>query len=115
MQEDKNGEDMTITPGSTDLVYIRSCSQCKFGVHGRSAKCIIGKLYPHPLPCAHTYICLCRIYRMHASSIYRIQPSMTVNILGSPESCKDVKVEFEEPIMSGTLVCKTHVTDHPGS
>lgn len=40
---------------------------------------------------------------------------MTVNILDSPESCKDVKVEFEEPIMSGTLVRKTHVADHPGS
>lgn len=53
MQEDKNGEDMTITPGSTDLVYIRSCSQCKFGVHGRSAKCIIGKRTPTPFP-VHT-------------------------------------------------------------
>ena len=33
---------------------------------------------------------------------------MIVIVLESPESCKDVKVEFEEPIMSGTLVCKSH-------
>lgn len=42
-QEHKEGESVTVTPRSTDLVYIRSCSQCKFRVCGKSAKCIIGE------------------------------------------------------------------------
>ena len=56
LQEDKSGENVTITPRSIDLVYIRSCSQCKFGVHGKSAKCIIGKLPTPSLVHQHSYI-----------------------------------------------------------
>ena len=32
-----------MTPQLTDMIFIRNCKQCKFGVHGKAAKCIIGK------------------------------------------------------------------------
>ena len=44
VQVSKEGEQITVTPQPTDMIFIRNCRQCKFGVHGKAAKCIIGKL-----------------------------------------------------------------------
>ncbi|XP_064391311.1 uncharacterized protein LOC135339116 isoform X1 [Halichondria panicea] len=37
----KQGEDISISPQPSDLIYIRKCNQCKFRVHKKAAKCII--------------------------------------------------------------------------
>lgn len=58
--ENKQGEEVVVNSRPSDMVYIQSCTSCKFKVKSKSAKCII-------------------------------------------ESSKDINIEFEEPIMTGTM------------
>ena len=43
MQVGKEGEQITVTSQPSDMIFIRNCKQCKFSVHTKAAKCIIGR------------------------------------------------------------------------
>ena len=44
LQANKQGEEVVVvTSRPSDMIYIQSCSSCKFKVKSKSAKCIIGE------------------------------------------------------------------------
>ena len=43
LQENKQGEEIVVNSRPSDMIYIQSCSSCKFKVKSKSAKCIIGE------------------------------------------------------------------------
>ena len=42
MQIGKEGEEVVVNPGPTDMLFINKCKDCKFSVRKRAAKCVIG-------------------------------------------------------------------------
>ena len=102
-QENHADETVVITSSPTEMVYIRACKNCQFRSQTKIAKCIIGEGGRGGWG-----------REKEGEGEGGSEEGEVILISGmslsSPESCSDVKVAFEDAIMSGTLVSKLH--DH---